>query len=165
MDQRVELLGDTAKDKWERALYLTEHSRNRITTLKLFIQSTGPHLESRSSGRGIWFQETKRTRWSSWLRSSDFKTTFCGVLLWHGKWRMWHCYCSGLGCCCGTVASLAWELPHATDVAKKKDYILDILYIFKHIHISYKSPCVDFFSRSNYTKAKRQQTSYLIISY
>ena len=38
----------------------------------------------------------------------------------HSRLRMLHCYCSSLGHCCGDNQSLALELSHAENVAKKE---------------------------------------------
>jgi len=36
-----------------------------------------------------------------------FKCLYHGVLMWHSVLKIWCCHCSGLGCYCGTVWSLA----------------------------------------------------------
>ena len=53
-----------------------------------------------------------------------------GVLLWHSQLSIWHCHCSGSGCCCGmgsipcpgTFTCPALELLYTTSMAKKQKH-------------------------------------------
>ena len=38
---------------------------------------------------------------------------------WHSGLRIWHCHSCGVGPAVARIQSLAWELPYATDAAKK----------------------------------------------
>ena len=42
-----------------------------------------------------------------------------GVPLWLCGLRIWHCHCSGSGCCCVMGSILAWEHPHAAGQKNK----------------------------------------------
>ena len=47
-----------------------------------------------------------------------------GVLLWLRELRILSCHCSGENHCCGTVRSLAQELPHAAGTTEKPHNII-----------------------------------------
>lgn len=48
------------------------------------------------------------------------KKEFTGVLLWQSRLWIQHGHRSGLGCCCGVGAILAWHLLRIAGAAKKK---------------------------------------------
>ena len=43
-----------------------------------------------------------------------------GILLWHSRLRIWCCHCRSRGHSVAYVWSLAWGLPHALGVARRK---------------------------------------------